>query len=403
LKSYTFKIGKYKFVLSTKVSKGILVIFYFAIAIALSEKAPRFRQLFYLTLPLIITLFTYSPKLLLNTKPVIKDFYIFTLLWIVFASVSLFFGIGKLDYVRWFKEFYFIITAILSVALIFSISNVHNIEKGIKLLVLLVFFLVVLLDTSKLLLLLKLDIYNLLVNSASETESGLSFVAGTCILFFFTRKNKLFMLLSVIMLVLGSKRIAILAVLLCIVFYYIFNPLYQRFKTNKNLFALLFTLLNLLILTFLTNLAYGNFNDLIQNLFGIPPNFLFMGRVNLFSAMLDLTEGLPIVPKGLAYTTSVLESGALSHKGITLKLMHSDILKYSVELGLPFYTILIFFLYRLASGNIFSVLIVLYYTILMITDNITIYFEVMFLMYLTLMFFKVMQNKDKYNANNHYV
>jgi len=379
------RLIKRKIQVNTNLKKGALIVLFFAISVILAEKSPNYRKLFYLTFPLIVFLLFYTKRWFIRANEVLKEFYFYIFFWLAFTFISIFFGLGTVNLPRFGKEVYFISSALMTAALIYTISKPETIEKALRLLIILVFLSVFIFDTENIIGLLKLDLYGFLVKSMSATESGLSFVAGICAIFFFLRKENLYFILSVVLVILGSKRITLLTVVVCIVLYYVLNPISKRVRLSRNLGALILLFINLGIILFLVRLGYGDFNEIIEQITGIPANMITMGRVTIISEVLDETNGIPILPKGIGYTNSILTDGTIRLPSISQ--MHSDILKYCIELGLICYVFIMFFLYRMASRNLSAIIVITYYSMLMITDNITIYFEVMFLVYLALLYF----------------
>jgi hypothetical protein len=156
--------------------------------------------------------------------------------------------------------------------------------------------------------------------------------------------------------------------------------------------ALFFIGFNISVLFILFALSEGTFDEFIVTQIGISPGILFMGRLSVFKAVFDYTGNIPIIGKGLGYTTSILESGTLN---VGLELMHSDIIKYYIEFGLIGFSLLLFIFYRYGLLGGKSIYLVVYYNIIALTDNISIYMEVMLIFYFLL---QSMLNTKKKNS-----
>src|SRR5690606_14063835 len=128
---------------------------------------------------------------------------------------------------------------------------------------------------------------------SSSTETIMSYFLGIMTLYFFLEKKRAYFFASLFLVLLGTKRAVYLSIALCIVTYYLFKPLEKKIINNRNLVALVFTILNLAAAYLFFLIVDGYFDHLIIEHTGLSPNSFFKGRIALYKLVLDYTEGLP--------------------------------------------------------------------------------------------------------------
>ena len=118
----------------------------------------------------------------------------------------------------------------------------------------------------------------------------------------------------------------------------------------------------------------GVFDQLIFDVFGVSPNYLTMGRSNIFGSVVDdfLTGKGLVFGNGLGtvYPKVEMASNGLNHN------LHSDLLKVLYEYGLVGFILLFSFLSRLPENVNVGFFVILIASFM--TDNILIYSHVMF-------------------------
>jgi hypothetical protein len=217
---------------------------------------------------------------------------------------------------------------------------------------------------------------HLLMSDLEKTsESALSFPFGMfCLYFTFSRKRK-WALLSFVFVVLSFKRIAILGTLLLVATYLGARIVRLDLSRRRNLVATAMVLVNAAILALLYLLSRGAFDDLFEEVTGFSANLVTMGRAHIYAYLCD-TIGFRILGGGLGATTAALQT-----QDFMVLNAHSDILKYTLELGPVMATVLMFTFYRLSSRSTELAMLTMFLNVLFISDNVSIYSETMFLFY----------------------
>lgn len=220
-----------------------------------------------------------------------------------------------------------------------------------------------------------------LITSTIQTESSLSFYFAILSVYFFFEKDRKNLFWATLFMVLSFKRIAILGFLLSVSISFIFKIF--NIKYNRTFYSVLLTAFNFTYLWILLMLIDGGFDQFIIDTFGVSPNFLFMGRIDLYNNVLDETGYLNLMGIGIGKISSIL--GKFSESGIgegVLVNLHSDILKYYLELGVIIFPIFLYkFIYYLSKNKDTFCLVVML-NIILLTDNVSIYFGFMVLLYL---------------------
>ena len=135
--------------------------------------------------------------------------------------------------------------------------------------------------------------------------------------------------------------------------------------------------LNLLFVILLIRIGSGHYDQLISISTGMSVDAVTMGRRVLYAQVLGFIQDISWLGIGLGKTTQILSS-----IGYELQNLHSDLLKYFLEFGPILFGVWIYGLYRLNTLSPRLITMLVYLNILFITDNVSIYFNVMFLFYL---------------------
>jgi len=218
--------------------------------------------------------------------------------------------------------------------------------------------------------------FKAIYNSDIKTESGLCFLFGFFFLYFLMKKEKLHTLWALLFSILSFKRIALFGLLVCGILYFFFKPLVYKMKENRNLTGVIFVCINSFIISVFYLLMSGSLEALITSMTGTSPNAFFMGRYNLYGEVIDLAGGTSWFGMGLGKTGQVLKDN-----NFTILNFHSDVFKNFLEFGPVLFCIWIFMFYRLGSLTFEMLIMTIFLNVVFITDNVFIYFEVMFLFY----------------------
>lgn len=379
---------KRKIKVNTKFKTGLWLLLGISLAIVFTLKMPALRYVKYLIFPALLLITVTQNKMVFRLNKVDKNFIYYAVLWIVISLLSVLIGTilngpGDLNYVRFFKEFYFINTALISVLLLFNISSVESIEKGVKYFIIFSFIYVFIIDFSKVLALASYR-SSIFYFVTPPTENHYTTIFGAAFIFYLLRKNKLMAFLCLILTVVGAKRIIFIAVFAVIGLYFMLRPFRKVLLANKPLVIIFAILINLLVGFALYGLSQGVFDDVIFKLTGIPPNWLFSGRVAMYKDVFDYVGNVPLLPKGLGYIGTLLVDKKI-HYNDFFEHMHSDVLKYMIEFGLLLFVIVFGFMYKMALKHFHAFILIVYFNIFMFTDNPSILYEFYIFFFILLM------------------
>lgn len=209
-------------------------------------------------------------------------------------------------------------------------------------------------------------------DSVAPFESSASFVFGLFALFFTMEKKYKELIFAIVLMFLTLKRIALLAYIVCGLLWLL--PLILQKKLLTKMF---FLCVNSFFVLFIILLAMGWTEQLIIEYTGRSVNYFTLGRFNHY---LGVVEAIAIAPYHLLIGNGVGSTYPLAAKyaGYTSEVynLHSDSLKIFFEHGVLFF--ILFFLVAAKLYNTKSKLILLYLSVLFITDNVLIYVGVMF-------------------------
>ncbi|WP_257293962.1 hypothetical protein [Endozoicomonas sp. YOMI1] len=229
------------------------------------------------------------------------------------------------------------------------------------------------------------DLHALLLGSTSFFEDdNYSFVFPIFALYFFYSGNKRNAILALALSVLTLKRIALVGFF--IGFFYMLMP--ANIKNKRVVvvfFALTFNLIYLYASYFITT---DYFNELSLYYTNTPAAHFTMGRSAIYSALFDGRSFFDhIFGSGLGKTYYI--AADIYNTSIKYNL-HSVILKLYYEIGILSLLTFVFFLYKNASKS--AIPFVIYFNVLLFTDNVITYFFVMFFYFLVL--YCVVKNGD---------
>jgi len=216
-----------------------------------------------------------------------------------------------------------------------------------------------------------------LADSSALYESSNSFVFGGFLVAFLLKKKKFLAITSLILLFITLKRISLLGVMIC--FFIIVSPAYLKKALASSQAILLGNIAALLIII---STATGTTNNIIEDLtgkgiaeFSLGRNYHYIGVVSdMVANPANLIFGNGA---GSAYSKAIIDPRVSENPNL-----HSDTLKILYECGLIFFLL---FFYRSSKNQNFSQnTLLIYISILFITDNTLIYSGVMFFLLILL-------------------
>ena len=226
----------------------------------------------------------------------------------------------------------------------------------------------------------------LVLGVISSTMSLLSllflFTFALLSLYFIIEKDKPKALLAIVFMVFSFKRIAFVGFLSSLMVYYLLNR--STVKYNRRLFTIVITSFNFIYLWGLIFLVNGYFDQFISDIFGVSSNFLFMGRVDMYSNIFSKLGQSNLFGIGIGrvsdYLSNYVESGI--GEGI-LTNIHSDILKYYLELGVIGFMYSLYIILHIGYLTmLLTYAFVVMLNVIFLTDNVSIYFGFMILFFI---------------------
>lgn len=285
--------------------------------------------------------------------------------------------------VRGYKDLFFILNSMIFFILFKSVKIDYRVIN--------VFFIIfwvfslfkrdILLSTSSLIL------------SKSAIEGTESFIFGIFFVFFLLNRNHVFFIVNAILIIFTLKRIVFISCFLVLIIYLVPEEIKNKFK----IFYIIIPI-NLILILLLYLFSNGFFNDFIYKEFGVNAYHFSMGRLFVINEVFRMIGTDPVhymfYGSGPGYAYGIAEKIF----GIDSNL-HSDILKLIIEYGLLTYILFIYFSYRFVSSK--SRYLVLYFNILLITDNVIIYSLFLFFYFLAIDNIEFyMTDRRKYNNEN---
>lgn len=212
------------------------------------------------------------------------------------------------------------------------------------------------------------------VTSSIETESQLSFVLGFSYIYFLTRKRKYLTIISFLFVLLSFKRIVIGSCLLVTLLYFFIPDTFV--KKNISLFRLMVFSSTLTLTILLYFLMEGKWNSFfLAN--EINLNALTQGRYDGYSVVLNQFSYFSFTGSGLGSVANYLD--LINYPMLNL---HNDHMKYLIEFGLLLYVVWLYSIIRFGIFNMKSLINTSYFMLVLLTDNISIYFMPLFYYYL---------------------
>lgn len=214
-----------------------------------------------------------------------------------------------------------------------------------------------------------------LIQSTAASESVRAFSFGVLAIFFLARRRLPGAVLSVVLALLAGKRIVVLGLLAALPVVFL-APSLER-PRRRALVTLVALVLNIATAMSLRNLEDWGIADRIQEVTLQSADAVLMGRAKLYALLADRLPATPMVGAGLGRITHVLEA-----ENAWLTNTHSDILKHFIELGPVMFAGWIGCFYW-TSRRKSTLALTVFMNVLFLSDNVSIYFDVMFPFYLS--------------------
>jgi hypothetical protein len=222
--------------------------------------------------------------------------------------------------------------------------------------------------------------------SSGAAESSASFVFGLIMLYYLFTGRRTRALWAAGLLLASAKRSAMVGSLVCGLVWGIIRITRADVRRHWRLIALSAVGVNTLILGLLYSLSAGNLDELVYRYTGMSTNWFTEGRQTLYANIFS-RFGITWSGSGLGVVTSYLEAMSAGARN-----PHSEVIKYAIEVGPLLSAAWIWTLYRLARGSTAALLFVLYTNVVFISDNVSIYFGYMFVLYVLIGFRSVQED-----------
>lgn len=229
-----------------------------------------------------------------------------------------------------------------------------------------------------------LDVFLVLKSLASAhmpaeatTESELGFVFGFFVLHFLLRGQKrIYLLVSILFFLISFKRIVIAGVLASLFFFLLLKLFKIETRKNKVAITIAGVLINLSIIYGAQLLVSGRFDDFVIEQTGLSTDAFLLGRKTFYTEVFDQFGSYSLSGVGLGKVDDAL----FALLGYPMNL-HSELIKNYIEFGLILFVVwMSLLIYKNLFSNRAAVFLV-YLNVLILTDNIFIYFHGMFYFY----------------------
>lgn len=299
--------------------------------------------------------------------------------------------------IRYFSNVYFVLSPLISVLFLCGYFDYTKISKYFKIIFfgsVIGFFLEQ--GSSILSSVYSFDFVSFLLFSQSDSESNIyPFVFS--FLFFYsylTRQPKFYLFTCLVLIFFGSKRI-VFAGLVFVFFVILLSWKNINFLKYRKLIPFLLTFLSLIIILLFFQFSSGTYDYLIEYYTGLSSNQFSMGRQSLYSYVIDRFESIDIITgTGIGTVDNqVSEFSKFRELGL-INNLHSELLRNFLELGLLLFCVWIYFISKFSIRGWEHFYFLLFFFFSLISDNILIYFECTFIMYLLLVFLNFNKNPD---------
>lgn len=357
----------------------IFLFFFFTLLSVVSEPLKYLKY----TLPFLLCVFLiiFSKRLFISINNIKQNQRFKYLTGLTFfyliACISNF--IQGFNNLRFYQEFFFVLSPLVFTLLLFLLKPVEDYSKAVVYLFwaismsfLFEKFESILLEVTNPGLL-----FDAFLTSELPTESNFAFQFGLFAIVFIHKRMRLYSILSLFLLLLSFKRIAIAGVFVCMLLMVIRSISGNKINPVKNKFFIV--ICNCLAVSFLFLFFTGAFDEFIESTFGVSSNFITQGRYNIYQDIFAHFGNINILGFGLGSINVYLNTA-----GYDLLNLHSDVLKVFFELGPVLFVGWIYYFHKWTNSFLSSCLAI-YLNILFFTDNVFIYFDVMFVYYILML------------------
>jgi O-antigen ligase len=219
------------------------------------------------------------------------------------------------------------------------------------------------------------ELVSAVIDSNVSTESGFAFIFGLLNIYFISRRERRYTVLSAIAVILSFKRVAILATLIGLGTLFFFGREFPRKRLLK-LFPACMLVINGLLVFLIYQLALGRYDELIFTYLSVSTDYLLQGRIAFYTEVLNHIGAVPVWGIGLGNTQEILYAGSIFQN------LHSDVLKIFLEFGVIGATIWCYTFYRLSLRSPTILAMSVYLNVLFVSDNVFIYYHILFFFYM---------------------
>lgn len=217
------------------------------------------------------------------------------------------------------------------------------------------------------------------------TESDSAFPLGLIFLYFVFSGKVFYSIISLLLTIVGSKRITFLGIAVSLVLYFLLKKTRFPVYRYKNSISLLLVIVNFIVVNVIIQFTQGGYDELIFRYTGLSADAFTMGRQQLYEYVLKSLDNYSWLGAGLGKTASLageLDSVDIYRSGGQFANLHSDVLKHFLEFGSVLFSFWIFLVYRFNTKSVEMFTATIYINVLWMTDNVIIYFDLMFIYYL---------------------
>jgi hypothetical protein len=352
-----------------------LIIFIISMLVAMIFPSLRYIRYFLPLLP--VMMFSEYKRKLAVDRSIINYFLTFLIFYLLVIGYLLIVNLINWDISqRFFPNAVFILAPLTFVIFILPFFNPDKIGLYVKSM----FFMSVLIYLSEVGFNIT-DVVSTIKSIATAhmpsevaTESELGFVFGFFVLYFFLQKSsKLYLIMSLLFFIISFKRIVIAGVLISLMAYLILKIFRIDVKRHKVKLTLIALAVNLTIIYGAQLLVSGTFDQHVLEYTGLSSDAFLLGRKTFYTEVFEKFGSYNLAGLGLGKVDDAL----FSQLGYPMNL-HSELIKNYLEFGLIMFLI---WMALLIYKNLFSnkaIVFLIYFNLLIVTDNIFIYFHGMF-------------------------
>ncbi len=221
------------------------------------------------------------------------------------------------------------------------------------------------------------SLFGAILSSEFPTESNLAYVFGLIFLFFVLEKYPLrYKVVALLFLVLSFKRVVLGATFISLMVYFVFSIFKIRTEKNRGTLVFIGVLVNLLFIKVTQVIVEGTYDNYVYEQTGFSMDRFLMGRKTFYSEAFDKAGDFNWIGVGIGRIDEII----YSFYGIPVNL-HSEILKNYLEFGFIIFVVWLVILFYQNLLSVKTFIFFIFLNLLLLTDNVFIYFEVMFYFY----------------------